>query len=115
MFRILTVSAAALTMAACSSSGLPERNAVIGGALGAAAGAAIGNNTGSGDAATGALIGGAVGAAAGAYTGCQQQGGCFVGGRRVQSELQYDQYARRYYYVDPQTGRTYWQNGEPRS
>lgn len=111
----ILAAAAGLTAAACSTTGLPERNAAVGAAAGAAAGAIIGNNVGDGDAQTGALIGGAIGAVAGAYTGCQAQGGCYVGGRQVQSQLQYDSYARRYYYVDPQTGRTYWQNGEPRT
>lgn len=110
--RNLTIGAAMLGATACESGGFndldpSQRNALIGGAVGAAAGAALAD-----DDATGALLGGAIGAAAGYYTGCQQQGGCFVGGRQVQSDLYYDQAARRRYYVDPQTGRSYWENGE---
>ena len=46
--------------------------------------------------------------------GCQEQGGCFVGGKQVasRSDLVYDQNGRRYYYVDRNSGRTYWENGE---
>ena len=103
-----------LSLAACSSmdSLYPsQRNAVIGGGLGALAGAAI-----SDDDVSGALIGGALGAAVGYYTGCQEQGGCFVGGKQVanRSDLVYDQNRRRYYYVDRNSGRTYWENGEVR-
>ena len=62
----------------------------------------------------GALIGGALGAAVGYYTGCQEQGGCFVGGKQVASrnDLVYDRNDRRYYYVDRNNGRTYWENGD---
>ena len=64
----------------------------------------------------GALIGGALGAAVGYYTGCQEQGGCFVGGKQVagRDDLVYDNRERRYYYVDRGTGRTYWENGDLR-
>src|SRR5690606_33955418 len=74
---------ASLSLAACSSMDSmdpSQRNAAIGGALGAAAGAAL-----SDDDLSGALIGGALGAAVGYYTGCQEQGGCFVGGKQVAS------------------------------
>ena len=61
-----------------------------------------------------AAIGGALGAAVGYYTGCQEQGGCFVGGKQVaaRSDMVYDNQARQYYYVDRNTGRTYWESGE---
>ncbi len=103
-----------LSLVACSSMDSldpSQRNAAIGGGLGAIAGAAA-----SDDDLSGALIGGALGAAVGYYTGCQEQGGCFVGGREVaaRSDLQYDQRARRYYYVDRNTGRSYWESGEYR-
>lgn len=105
---------ASLSLAACSSMDSwdpSQRNAAIGGALGAAAGAAVAK-----DDLQGALIGGALGAAVGYYTGCQEQGGCFVGGKQVasRSDLIYDQNDRRYYYVDRNTGRTYWENGDLR-
>jgi outer membrane protein assembly factor BamB len=112
--RNLTVGAAALALSACAQDGFSslspsERNALIGAGVGAAAGAALAD-----DDAAGALIGGAAGAALGYYTGCREQGGCFVGGRRVADERVYDSRAGRYYYVDQQTGRTYWENGEYR-
>ena len=101
-----------LSIAACSTTDSwspAQRNAAIGGALGAAAGAAVAD-----DDLEGALIGGALGAAVGYYTGCREQGGCFVGGKQVasRSDLVYDRYDHRYYYVDRATGRTYWENGE---
>lgn len=101
-----------LSLAACSTTdnwSPAQRNAAIGGALGAAAGAAVSN-----DDVEGALIGGALGAAVGYYTGCREQGGCFVGGKQVanRSDLVYDRDARRYYYVDRSNGRTYWESGE---
>jgi hypothetical protein len=101
-----------LSLAACSTTDSwdpSQRNAAIGGALGAAAGAAVADND-----LEGALIGGALGAAIGYYTGCREQGGCFVGGKQVanRNDLQYDRNDRRYYYVDRSTGRTYWDNGD---
>jgi hypothetical protein len=109
---IFCAGVASLSLAACASSNQltpVQRNAAIGGALGAAAGAAVND-----DDLEGALIGGALGAAIGAYTGCNQQGGCFVGGKQVaqNNDLVYDSRADRYYYVDRSSGRTYWQNGE---
>ncbi len=109
---IFCAAVASLSLAACSTTDSwdpSQRNAAIGGAIGAAAGAAIAD-----DDLSGALIGGALGAAVGYYTGCQEQGGCFVGGRQVasRSDLIYDRDSRRYYYVDRSSGRTYWENGD---
>ncbi len=105
---------AALLMAACTSTGNIERGAATGAVLGGAAGAVIGNNVGDGDAETGAAIGAVVGGASGAYAGreadkrnnTQYQTG--PNGER----LIYDTRSNRYYYVDAQTGRTYWANRE---
>ncbi len=108
---LLSLTAAGLAVAACTTTGNVERNAAGGAALGALAGAAIGNNVGDGDAEDGALAGAAIGAAAGAYRGYAQD-------QRHEANRDqpryYDQRAGRYYYVDPQTGRTYWDNGEYR-
>jgi hypothetical protein len=111
MFCALVASS---SLAACSTMDSwdpSQRNAAIGGALGAAAGAAVAD-----DDLSGALIGGALGAAVGYYTGCQEKGGCFVGGKQVaqRSDMTYDRGAGRYYYVDPSSGRTYWENGDYR-
>lgn len=106
---------AALAATACTSSGATERGAVTGGLLGAAAGAVIGNNTGSGDAGQGAAIGAATGAIAGGVAGAQSDQRNTTAGYGPNGEaLVYDQYARRYYYVDRRSGRTYWANGEYR-
>jgi len=111
---LFCAAVSSLSLAACSSMDSwdpSQRNAAIDGALGAAAGAAIAD-----DDLSGALIGGALGAAVGYYTGCQEQGGCYVGGKQVadRSDLIYDRNTGRYYYVDHNTCRTYWQNGEYR-
>lgn len=74
--KYAAIGAGALMMAACTSSGTAERNALGGAAIGAAAGAAIGNNVGDGNATRGAAIGAAVGGAAGAMRGCNQAGDC---------------------------------------
>ena len=99
------------------SKGRSFRAGTWGAILGGAAGAIIGNNVGSGDAETGAAIGAVVGGASGAYAGreadkrnnsSQYQTG--PNGER----LIYDTRSNRYYYVDGQSGRTYWANGEYR-
>jgi hypothetical protein len=110
MISRVVVSLAALGVVSCEDMTPAQRNAAIGGGVGATAGALV-----SGNKATGALVGGALGAGVGWFTGCRQQGGCFVGGRQVQGGRQYDSRARAYYYTDEQTGRTYWENGQPRS
>jgi hypothetical protein len=106
---------AAIATAACTSTGNTERGAVTGALLGGAAGAIIGNNTGSGDAGQGAAIGAATGAIAGGVAGASNdrndQGASYGPNGEP---LVYDSYARRYYYVDRRSGRTYWANGEYR-
>ena len=67
-FRILApfAAASALLFSSCTAPmNNAQRDAAIGGGLGAATGAIIGNNVGDGNAARGALIGGALGAGAG--------------------------------------------------
>ena len=68
---ILTLSAALLSLSACSSQNSDQTTsgALVGTAVGAGAGAAIGHQ--GGDAGTGALIGGGVGAVTGAAVGSQ--------------------------------------------
>jgi len=106
----VSAAASALMLTACQNASPAQRNAAIGTAVGAAAGAAV-----AGDETTGALVGGALGAGVGYYTGCRQQGGCFVGGEEVNANRQYDARADRYFFVDPQTGDTYWANGDIRT
>ena len=106
-------------LCACTTTGNTEKNAAIGAAAGAAAGAIIGNNSGKGDAKTGAIIGGVVGAAGGAYTGRQQDQKIneptALKRPAAGQQMYYDQSAARYYFVDEETGRTYWQNGALRT
>jgi hypothetical protein len=107
----LIAGASALALVTgCAGMPPSQRNAAVGGALGAAAGAAV-----SDDDTTGALIGGALGAAAGYYTGCREQGGCYIGGQQVASQRQFDAQAGRYYFRDPNTGATYWEDGRLRT
>ncbi len=119
--KIIAITAfsalAAMAVAACTQTGNTERGAVTGGLLGAAAGAIIGNNTGSGDAGQGAAIGAATGAIAGGVAGASSDRNTNnnAEGYGPNGEaLVYDGNARRYYYVDRRSGRTYWANGEYR-
>jgi hypothetical protein len=104
---------------ACASNGAPgqygttTQDAAIGAAVGAAAGAVLageGNRTG------GAVIGGVLGGAAGAAYGCSRDHVCPWSDKNPnQSQLYYDNQAHRRYFVDNQTGDTYWESGEFRS
>ena len=50
------------------------------------------------------------GAAVGAYEGCSRAGTCW-GRARDHGHRRYDRYSGRYYYVDPEYGDTYWEDG----
>lgn len=118
-FITLTSTFGAVAMlGACTTTGNVEKNAAIGAAGGAIAGAIIGNNTGSGDAGTGAAIGAVVGGAGGAYSGNQKDKAIGENTRLRKAangqELFYDEGAGRYFWVDPQTGKSYWNNGQLR-
>lgn len=125
MLKTLTITAAALALTACTSTGNIERNVGAGAAIGGVVGAAVGNNVGDGDAKRGAAIGAVLGGAAGAARGANQDreaeiegyGGYDQPGYQAsgQAERYYDQRADRYYTVDPRTGDTYWTNGDLRS
>ncbi|MEM9014894.1 MAG: YMGG-like glycine zipper-containing protein [Pseudomonadota bacterium] len=107
-------AATALTLAsACTASGTAERNAAYGAAAGAAAGALAGEVI-SGRPGRSAAVGAVVGAIGGAAVGCARADDCF-GRAKDHNDRRYDDYAGRYYYVDPQSGDTYWENGEFRS
>ncbi len=110
MRSILIASALALMAAACTQSGNIERGTATGAILGGVAGAIIGNNTGDGNAEQGAAIGAVIGAAGGAYAGCVQDGRC--GGNANRRQYQ-DQRTGRYYFSDPQSGRLFYENGDP--
>lgn len=116
---LMTTCAAVLMLGACTTTGNVERNAAIGAGLGAVTGAIIGNNVGSGDAETGAIIGGVIGAAGGAYSGREKDRAMGEPTQMRRSAngqpLQYDSYAGRYYFRDPASQRTYWQNGTLRT
>lgn len=118
MSTILIVSAGALAMTACTTTGNVERGAVKGAAIGAVAGAILGNNSRGGDAEEGAELGAVVGAIAGGALGARQDRIEGEGTRLREGpagrELYYDERAGRYYFFDESRGRTYWQNGELR-
>lgn len=113
--RFILASAGALMLATagCTQSGTAERGALYGGAGGAALGAAAGEVI-AGKPGKGAAAGAALGAIAGAAAGCAEAKDCF-GRAKEHGDRRYDEYAGRYYYVDPRTGDTYWENGEFRS
>lgn len=117
--KILTTMiavSAGLALTACASAPNTTRSAAGGAAAGAVAGAIIGNNTGDGDAGRGAAIGAVIGAAAGAAAGCGRDNICpWSRDNDRHSELNYDQRAGRYYYINQGDGCTYWRNGEYRS
>lgn len=114
MRNAILVAAAALLAVGCTQSGNIERGALGGAVLGGAAGAIIGNNTGDGDAGQGAAIGAAIGAAGGAYAGCVRDGRCGAGGgANVNRRESYDARSGRYYFRDPQSGRLFYENGDP--
>jgi uncharacterized protein YcfJ len=111
---ILKLSALALMLGGCTTTGNVERNAGAGAAIGAIAGAVIGNNTGNGEAGDGAAIGAVVGGTAGAVRGYsldQRQREC----NQVSRNQQYRDANGRYYYQVPGTSRTCWvSNQRPR-
>ena len=61
----------------------------------------------------GAAYGAAIGAVGGAIVGCERSNECW--NRARNNDRRYDPSADRYYYVDPQYGDTWWENGEFRS
>ena len=106
--KTLVIASGAMLMAltGCQTTGEGAlTGALIGAAGGAIAGEIFAGRPGQG-AAYGALIGGALGA----YEGCTRAGTC--GGRaRDQGRRRYDRYSGQYYYVDPEYGDTYWEDG----
>ena len=110
---LIPVASVLVLVSACTASGTAERNAAYGAAAGAAAGAVAGQAI-SGKPGKGAAIGAAAGAVTGAAIGCARAKDCF-GRAKDGGDRRYDSYADRYYYVDPQTGDTYWENGDFRS
>jgi len=110
---VSVLGAAALGLGACTASGTAERGAVGGAAAGAAAGAVAGQVI-SGRPGQGAAVGAAIGALGGAALGCSQARDCF-GRARDHGDRRYDDYVDRYYYIDPRTGDTYWEDGQFRS
>lgn len=109
----LLAASMALVASGCTTSGTAERGALGGAAAGAAVGAIAGQIIG-GRPGAGAAAGAALGALGGAAIGCQQAGDCFGQAQRG-GDRRYDDYVGRYYFVDPQTGDSYWENGEFRS
>jgi hypothetical protein len=109
----MTAASAALLAGACTESRTAEKDALYGAGAGAAAGALAGQLI-AGKPGVGAAIGAGIGAATGAAIGCQKAHDCFHRARAAGGR-QYDRSADRYYYRDPETGDTYWENGEFRS
>ena len=108
-----TAVSSLMLVSACTQSGTAERNAAYGAAAGAAAGAIAGEVI-AGKPGRGAAYGAAIGAVGGAIAGCERSNECWNRARNT-DERYYDDYARRYYYRDPRTGDTWWENGEFRA
>ena len=102
---------AGLSMSACASNRIStaERDAAVTAAATSSANAAIvAKDAAAADASAAAV--------AGYYTGCRNDGGCFVSGKRVagRDALAFDNQAGRYYFTDPDTRKTYWEDGQNR-
>ena len=113
------VSIAALSVAACTTTGEVERNAAYGAAGGAAVGAGVGAVSGDVGVGEGAAYGAAVGAVAGAVYGANKDKR-YNGGTREAPILDrgtryYEESSGRYYYYERGTGRTFYENGQYRS
>jgi len=103
---ILASGAMLLAVTGCQSTG---EGALTGAAIGAAGGAIAGEIF-AGRPGRGAAYGALIGAAVGAYEGCSRAGTCW-GRARDHGDRYYDRRAGRYYYVDPEYGDTYWEDG----
>lgn len=99
----LIASSALFFTAACTNMNPSEQGAVSGAVIGGAAGAILGDDEA-------ALAGAAVGAAAGWYLGCREEGRC---GNVENRRERYQSSTGRYYFYDPQSGRYFYENGEP--
>jgi YMGG-like Gly-zipper len=102
----ILASSAMLLAAGCQSTG---EGALTGAVIGAAGGAIAGEIF-AGSPGRGAAYGALIGAAVGAYEGCSRAGTCW-GRARDNGQRRYDRYSGRYYYVDPEYGDTYWEDG----
>ncbi len=103
---LIASGALLLATAGCQSTG---EGALTGAAIGAAGGAIAGEIF-AGRPGQGAAYGALIGAAVGAYEGCSRAGTCW-GRARDHGHRRYDRYSGRYYYVDPEYGDTYWEDG----
>ena len=102
-FAATIFASAAMLVTACTSMTPSEQGAVSGAAIGGIAGAVLGDDEA-------AIAGAVVGGAAGWYLGCRQEGRCGnVDNRRERR----DDRTGRYYFYDQQSGRYFYENGEP--
>lgn len=113
------LSMAALSIAACTTTGNVERNALGGAAAGAAVGAGIGAVSGDvkvGEgAAAGAVVGGLIGAISGNKKDKVMHGGTVQAPILDKSTRYFDDNSKRYYYFERGTSRTFYENGERRT
>jgi hypothetical protein len=49
------------------------------------------------------------------FTGCLEQGPCYVAGVQVDVRRRFEPHTGRVWFTDPATGRTYYEDGRPRS
>ena len=116
--KLAVASAAALSFAACTTTGEVERSATYGAAGGAAIGAGVGAISGDVSVGEGAAIGAGVGAVAGAIHGANKDRR-YNGGTTARPDLTgqryYEESTGRYYRYERGTGRTFYENGQYRS
>ena len=113
------LSMAALSFAACTTTGEVERNAAYGAAGGAALGAGVGAVSGDVGVGEGAAYGAAAGAVAGAIYGANKDkrmnGGTTAAPILDRGTRYYEESSGRYYYYERGTNRTFYENGQYRS
>jgi len=113
------LSLAALSIAACTTTGNVERNAAGGAAAGAAVGAGVGAVSGDvkveEGAAAGAVVGGIIGAIRGNQKDKEINGGTVQAPNLDKTTRYYDDSTNRYYYFEKGTSRTFYENGQRRS
>ena len=118
ILKLGVMGAAALSFAACTTTGEVERNAGYGAAGGAAIGAGVGAISGDVGVGEGAAVGAAVGAVAGAVYGAQKDKRNSGGTTQrpvLAGQSYYEESTGRYYRYERGTSRTFYENGEYRS
>lgn len=119
LLKTVLLGAAALSFAACTTTGNTERGAGYGALAGAALGAGVGAISGDVSVGEGAAIGAAGGAVVGGIQGRNKDAAqgtpTTMSPILDKSTRYYDENTRRYYYFERGTNRTFYENGQRRT